>query len=68
MVSLRMQGNQVLGYLNVGPGCFVTVGNPPTKTGRTLAQRKAGGRTLTLNIPNTQPVEAATQAIPQGSR
>jgi hypothetical protein len=58
MVSLKM-GNQVLGYLNAGPGCFVTVGNRPTKVSTTLTLKKTGG-TLTMSIPDTgviQPVE-----------
>jgi hypothetical protein len=56
IVSLRTQGNQVLGYLNVGPGCFVTVGNPPTKVAKTLTLTKVGS-VLTLNIPDTEPIE-----------
>jgi hypothetical protein len=56
MISLRTLGNQVLGYLNVGPGCFVTVGNPPTKVAKTLTLTKVGS-VLTLNIPDTEPIE-----------
>jgi hypothetical protein len=39
-----------------GPGCFVTVGNPPTKVAKTLTLTKVGS-VLTLNIPDTEPIE-----------
>lgn len=65
MISLRMQSNQVLGYLNVGPGCFVTVGNPPTKVAKTLTLKKVGS-TLTLNIPDVEQIERAKHASPPG--
>jgi hypothetical protein len=67
MVALKM-GNQVLGYLNAGPGCFVTVGNRPTKVSTTLTLKKIGG-TLTMSIPDTggaEPVESIKNLGPQG--
>ena len=69
MVSLRVQqGNQILGYLNCGPGCFVTVGNPPSEVGTTLTLTKVGG-TLSVNIPDIEPIEPvkpAKHTIPPG--
>jgi hypothetical protein len=66
MISLRTHDNQVLGYLNVGPGCFVTVGNPPTKVAKTLTLTKVGS-VLTLNIPDTEPLEQSEHASPLGA-
>jgi hypothetical protein len=63
MISLKM-GNQLLGYLNAGPGCFVTVGNRPTKVSTTLTLKKLGG-TLTMSIPDPgaiEPVEAGMRS------
>jgi hypothetical protein len=66
MVTLKMEGNRVLGYLNVGPGCFVTVGKPPTKVSTTLTLKKVGS-TLTMDIPDTGAIEPIKHASPQGT-
>lgn len=48
LVTLRKQPNQLLGYLHVGPGCFVTVGDPPKKETPVFTELK-------LRSPSAEP-------------